>query len=582
MNWNHVLHLLRRDFRSQRFHLILWVILLAIYVAILGHEDLERPSGASVVAILANLLPGVIMVYGLVIAVVLIHQDPVAGTSAFWLTRPIRGLNLFLAKAIEVAAMVALWFLADFLVLIGNSAASYAGYIAFDSAVSLLPLMLAAFAIAAMVTNTARFLLAIALSIVGIGLLAMILNLTREWFFIPDPATDAPRSLAERLSAQVVAASIASLGALAILVWQFITRRTGVSVAAALLVAAAAIVTMTAWSRDFMTPRQPAVDHTNQFDAVRVEIDPSQLSSGTLTASVGDSDPIEYRTVSAPTSVLGLPDGVFTDWGAARTRVVVAASGQEFPQHGGNAYARVSPEAISAALDGATLRGAAILRGGEPEASRRNIVQIGAEEFEKFAHQPCTLQSEIQLKLFRYDLIGELPLEEGATLRHDGLQVQITNVSKRPIQQTMSTTDESQSPPDPSYECEVSFTEKYPNSKSKAVREGNSKRNPYSDLIYILLNRETGDAVLSNGGGSSSFDGLRMMFHSSDRSLDFQPYFTGNAHERLPKMDEAWLAGATLVILNRAPLGEITRTAILEEVVFAPQEQRPHPPLRVN
>jgi hypothetical protein len=169
-------------------------------------------------------------------------------------------------------------------------------------------------------------------------------------------------------------------------------------------------------------------------------------------------------------------------------------------------------------------------------------------------------------------LIGELPLEVGAQVNHDGLQVKITDVVNRPNLQTSTITDGSRTEADPNYECEVHFSEKYPNSKLKAVRNGSGSPDPYSNLIYVLVNRESGEAVLSNGGGSSSFSGIRMMFHFRDRHLDFSPAYTGNRGERLPKIDKKWIAGASLAILRRQPLGEITRKAVIEDVVFAPEK----------
>ena len=75
--------------------------------------------------------------------------------------------------------------------------------------------------------------------------------------------------------------------------------------------------------------------------------------------------------------------------------------------------------------------------------------------------------------------------------------------------------------------------------------------------------------MLSGGGGSSSFSGIRMMFRTSDRHLDFRPAYTGVADKKLPELlDGAWLAGATLAVLKRRDLGEITRTARIEQVVF--------------
>ncbi|MGI9240672.1 MAG: hypothetical protein ACR2RV_07720 [Verrucomicrobiales bacterium] len=557
MNWKHILHTVRKDLCAQRFHLILFACLLVLYVALVGLWGDHRPAGASFITVIAQLLPVVIMVYGLAVAVVLIHQDPVAGTSAFWLTRPVRGASLLVAKAIEVAAVLGLWFLADLLVLLASGAPDHTGYLSFSFATSLLPVVLFLLAIAALAPNISRFLLTIALLTVGAVVIAMVVNLVGGWFQDPGAAESLPRSPGQSLSANLVGAAIASLGAVVVLVWQFVTRRTGISIALTLIAGIGASLAMANWSHDFI-PRPTNPDASSgRFAAARVEIDRSDLRSGTAYESTGDSEPVGYRTVSGLASVQGLPEGVFAWWSSARSRVITP-DGREFIQLPERTYEYASSAGISSVLGGARVGG------GDGGKWWRALVRTTQNEFEQFAGQPCTFESEIQLDLFNYELVGELPLEVGAGLKYDDLQIQITGVV--PI-------SDRQGPaagyaPGTIREFEIHFSEKYPISRLKAVRHGRDSHNLYSDLIYILVNRERKEAMRSGGGGSSSFSGIRMMFRNNDRHLDFRPAYTGAADEKLPALDEAWLEGATLAVLKRHPLGSITRTATIDEIVF--------------
>ena len=557
MNWKHILHTVRKDFRAQQFQLILFACLLVLYVGLVGLWGDQGPAGAPLVTVLVQLLPIVIIVYGLALAVTLIHQDPVAGTSAFWLTRPVRGPSLLVAKAIEVAAVLGLWFLADMLVLVANGAPNHTGYLGFSFATGLLPVVLAALAIAAVVPNTSRFLLAIALLTVGAVVIAMVVNLVGGWFQDPGAAESQSRSPGQSLSANLVGAAIASIGAVGVLLWQFVTRRTGISIAAALIAGIGASLAMANWSHDFI-PRPAAPDASaGRFDAATVQIDRSDLRSGTVYESTGDSEQVGYRTVSGLASIQGLPEGVFAWWSSARSRVITP-DGREFIQLPETAYDYASSAGISSVLDGARVGG------GDGGKWWRELVRTTPDEFEQFAGQECTFESEIQLDLFNYELVGELPLEVGAGLKHDDLQISITGVVPISGHQGTATGSAAGSV----HECEIHFSEKYPISRLKAVREGRDSHNLYSDLIYILVNRQRKEAMRSGGGGSSSFSGIRMMFRSNDRHLDFRPAYTGVADEKLPKIDEAWLEGATLAILERHPLGSITRTATIEEIVF--------------
>ena len=566
MNWNHIIHIVRKDIRALRFHLALWILMLILGVAILSLWDVGMAGGASAMTIIAHLLPGVVMIYGLVIVVTLIHHDPVAGTSAFWTTRPVCGTSLLVAKAIEAAAMVVLWFFADFLVLASNGVAGHAGYLAFDFATNLMPVMLVIFAIAALAPNTPRFFLVLVLVVVGMGFVAMVLNTVTGWFVTPDGAAEKHRTQSERLSAQVVGATIVSLGALAVLGWQFVTRRTRVSLAAALIVAAGTSVAVAKWSHDFIRPHIDLDDLSDRFDRVRLDIDSSEFSAGGTVISTGSREGLEFRTVSALTSIHGVPDGVFAQVRRGRTRVTTA-DGREFLLYAdvGLGSVGTSKAGLSSALGGARF---AIGSSGQ---SWWTIVRADQEDYEQFAHQPCEYESDMQLGLYSYDLLGELPLAVGAEGQFDGLQVEITAVVPRSDSHIGPTIGETQPATNTTLECEVHFNEKFPSWKLKAVREGGQNQAQYSNVNYILVNRKANQAVLSNGGGSSSFGGIRSIFRRSNRHLDFQPVFAGHGVEKFPQIDEEWLAGATLAILKLNSLGEISRTVTLEDAVFEPK-----------
>lgn len=562
MNWKHIFHIVRKDCRAQRFHLILWGVLLALYAAILSQSELGQPAGASAMTILAHLLPIVVIVHGLAVVVTLIQSDPVAGTSAFWLTRPVRGASLLAAKTIEVAAMAALWFVAEFLILVANGVADQAGYLAFGLVTGLLPVLLVAAAIAALVPSMPRFLLILALVVVGYGVLASAMHMVTGWFFVPEATSNVQRSLGVRLSGQLVGASIVALGAIAILGWQFFTRRTGISIITALIAGTGAALAFSTWSHDFIGQRVSRVGASEKFDAVRLEIDSSNLRPGDMTYTIDGADPVKYRTVSAMISAHGLPDGVFADFGTTRIRAITP-DGREFLQHPYNETSYQRLGGISSVLGGVTIGGD---KGGKWWSA---LIRTGEDEFEQFAHQPCTLESEIQLDLFRYELLGELPLERGAQGRFDGLQIRITDVDARPDNHTITAVDDTNPETKPSpYQCEVHFSEKYPNSKLKEVREGpGGDRHLYSDLTYVLINRQKNEALLSNGGGFGSFGGLRMMFHFNERKQKFHP---ANGTQRSARFDREWFAGASLAILKLNSLGQITRSATIKDIVFDP------------
>lgn len=556
MNWKHIWHTVRKDIHAQRFHLAVWAALTLVSVGILAQPELDLANGPIALMIVSRLLPGVLIVYGIGIGVVLLHSDPVAGTSAFWMTRPVRPASLFAAKAIEIGGLVAVWFLADFLVLAGNGAVSHAPFLAFEFAIGFIPWLLIVLAIAALVPNTPRFLLAIGLAAVGFALLSIAIKFVGGWFFEPVRSSQYSRlpPLGERLSAQIVAATIASVGAIAVIARQFLTRRTRSSVIAGSVAAAAALLAANGWSHNFMSPADPPASEA-RFDSVNVQIDASDLRSGTV--SVGRSDgaePIEYRTVSSSISVEGLPDGVFGTLEALQTNVI-SPDGTEFPQVPSQDSSPSSDPSIRHALDGATF---GFDRSREHWES---IVRTGEEEFRKFAGQTCKLRGEAQVELYRHVLVGELPLEVGASLNHDGVEVRITGLPPTPPEGPGA---------DLPGEYTVRLSEKFPYSKLKSVMERSEDGFRESKLLYFLFNREKGQAMRANGSGSSTMGGLRMIFQRTDRHFDFSPAYRGSDIERTITLDQDWIAGATVAILKRESLGEITREVSLDGLHIEP------------
>lgn len=103
-------HIIWKDLRAQRWPLLLWASLF-LGQAVLGF----MVSGWDITDALANnlkignaLLVGAQFVVGYVLVVQCVQADDVAGTRMFWLTRPISGGRLFLAKFTQVAGLFAL------------------------------------------------------------------------------------------------------------------------------------------------------------------------------------------------------------------------------------------------------------------------------------------------------------------------------------------------------------------------------------------------------------------------------------------------------------------------------------------
>lgn len=94
-------HLLKKDLRALWLPLLLLYIVLLAQTAIMLRDPLtyDPLSGFPMLQLLFPLAT-------LVTAAILVHQEPLVGTTAFWMTRPIRRGTLLLSKALFLLVFV--------------------------------------------------------------------------------------------------------------------------------------------------------------------------------------------------------------------------------------------------------------------------------------------------------------------------------------------------------------------------------------------------------------------------------------------------------------------------------------------
>jgi hypothetical protein len=108
-------HIAKTDFRRLRLPLALWVVTIATKIAT-GFWLLRGGSDAvefKDITIAGYVCVGLEIALGYLLVALLVHGDPAIGTKAFWLTRPISGGRLFIAKG---AGLVAIFGVVPFLI----------------------------------------------------------------------------------------------------------------------------------------------------------------------------------------------------------------------------------------------------------------------------------------------------------------------------------------------------------------------------------------------------------------------------------------------------------------------------------
>jgi hypothetical protein len=260
-----VVHLMRKDRGELRTWLAVFLGLAAARAALVGSgidahaNDQDLLTFLSLTFFLLTVLHGALLV---AIAVQLVHADPLVGTTAFWLARPVRRADLVVSKlGTALVALVAAPVLLDALVMAASDLPwrDVAGAVA-EGAAMRLALVLPVMALASATADLAGFVV----SAVG----TLVATLAVEAVFQRGRLV-AGRSMASASSATIVVAGVLIAGAAAAFAHQVFTRRRASTVGGIGLVALLALLSANRWTTDFLSPGD---------DLEAVWLDPSRVT----------------------------------------------------------------------------------------------------------------------------------------------------------------------------------------------------------------------------------------------------------------------------------------------------------------
>ena len=113
-------YLIKKDFSRIKIVLFVWTLLILVQLAIGVSWDRIAAGYLESQMLLYILTRSVIFLQGLMLIVIvplIIHEDSIAGNSAFWFTRPFSGKELLRTKAFEILIIILMPLLAELIVL---------------------------------------------------------------------------------------------------------------------------------------------------------------------------------------------------------------------------------------------------------------------------------------------------------------------------------------------------------------------------------------------------------------------------------------------------------------------------------
>ncbi len=533
---NLILHHFRKDLRSQRILLGVWFFLVLLQFAIAVWTP--RPgdllmlglySGASMFLPLLSSLILVVLVPQLVL------QEPLVGTSAFWMTRPLSRGELLQAKGFFVLLLLLLPLLAQSAVLLANGAdlreIALGGAEKLMADLSWIVLLMA---LAVFTASFGRFAIVIAVYLLATGAVAAGLYWFRL-FHDPEWALNSMSKLSLTYSQGVVDSLLTIALGSGVVVHQYLTRNTRRSLALGVAAYLLTLVSFHLWPWDFLKPAPLA--------KTSLDLAPVQLA---LAGSVHSYDEASIRGGQPRKAISGglVPEGV-PPGDVVRFRRIDAT----LSRPGGGAE-KIHPGMIAdfqQANDGEAIEralGAIVLNPKGANFTSLTLFSIEANDYDRDAAVPFEFSAQVDLEVAHWVPQPDIPLRKGARLDLGPERVTLTDVLRQPDGIDLMGTErkihlllDRTRPPE----------DKIPGLGPKRA-------------LYVLLNRRLGEAFLQREvpGSVDFLSAAPGILSNHPFRLSFGPEKDRGMNVQEPITPE-WLADAVLVRLDLVPLATITR-----------------------
>lgn len=533
--WNQV----KKDVRSIRLLLAVWLV-IEVGLAVLVGSGVDARFWDDRTVYLIDTEHRIVLylataIFALV-AIALVQADRLVGTTVFWLTRPVGRSTLLASKAIVAVAFLVLVPLAlDAIVFFASGvtppdlwqalAQQLAGQVLF-----LLPVL----AVAALTPNIARFVL------VGVlGILAwLVVDAGVRALGLPN------RAVGAFVAGEFAALTLMAIACLILIVHQYLTRRTRRSSLVGGAGIAGMLVIFLTWPWPMPASPLPAVD-VRQFDpaAVTIPLGADQLHLREYSIT---------NLLQADATVHYLPPGFQVRQEDVRTTLRFAGGTLVGPGEKRWGYPDVLGDHVD--LLRRALGPVRVIYSRpvwSPPSPSLNLLQIPARTIEEHGNQAARCKTDILFGVWTDRVAAEVPAHAGARFWYGGFwRGDIVDVTLTGHGVWMRT-------------------------RESGVRLRSGDLAPRYG--YVLLNRPRGEAIVGTATQTFVFwpnyppVPSAGTFDVRHADVDFSAYYP---KDRDLTVNQAWLDGATLVIVETALMGTFTRSIDFGDIVLASLPRR--------
>jgi len=538
---NLLIHQFKKDILRTRVVLGLWLLLVVVQFALVGWN---LKPGDALMQSLFPMLSGLLIFFNyllvLVLVPLLVHQEPLVGTTAFWFTRPLSRATVLASKALFVFLLIALPILAQSIVFLANGVTLHDVALAVpELIISNLSWILIIASLSVLTPNFARFAIigasVLIIWFLSLFVLQLVLMMRNPQGYVS--------TLASLTSSRDLVFSLITLGfGCAVVLLQYLTRRFALALALTVAGAILGLLAMYLWPWDFLKPPIDLVQDSG-FKADSVG---AKLASPFQTVDQGSiRGGTPLKQVYANFNFKGCPKGYIIKIGAIDS-VLKSPDGRTIPlQPAGNRMTSsgdIDPDAVELGLGGVPV----LNMGNIYPGIRQPLVELDAETYGRYASKPLDYSARVDCTAYKYVAVTELPLTKGARFDRGSEHLIVTDVLDQPNG--------------------VDFLLRQKNVRLLFAPRGpdkNAYEQDQGSVIYVLLNKARHQAVMQkfNNTFNFSMEGngillnqpLRISFGPDDVNANARGWLT-------PQLDKAWLADAVLVRLELSPVATFTQT----------------------
>jgi hypothetical protein len=560
------LHIIKKDARRLRWAMLVWILIAAVNAGLMVARPIFELQGFGVVMVigqLTSLISLVELVMMVLIVSWLVHEDPAVDREAFWLTRPIDGRRLSLAKiALATGILICVPLVAQLVVM------RIFGLTAYDMARAMPSMLLsqatwimALLAVAALTPSLSRY----AVVLVGVAaafvLLMSTMIATAVLFSDITSSTGRPQVI-DPLPA-LITAIVANALCVAIVFFEYQYRR--VKPGAAILASGALIIFLLPMvgpfrGRQLSDPDPGPWLHDQARVALQVGSEPPNVSDEMAFGRRGESK----KRIAIPLQLSGLPDDFYVQAVEVRSRfdatngTVLSTAAEMVPVR------RSAPSDIGEHGELAAMQGAL---GKMPVRGRESVdehvlwpvlLSLTDQQFARFGRVAGRLTATLDFYLARASVADAVPLAEPRSMKDARRRIDIVGIDRQDDACTVDLRVVS---------VGAAFHRRY-FSRDEFVLRNTGKREAVSPGMYSGGTHSTNAlgflfGMASGGGGygaSANPDGPGFS------AVGFRYRFpqAGVRGEGSPVIDAGWLAGADLVKIHIAYAGHVTRSLTID------------------